>query len=146
MPRVRRATAKAAAPKKTRQFCPKSKPESYCETERRVTRAVVYHRKHPDETVSSIADIFDVLVKRLRGRIKGIPSKIISGGKNKKLSEGQELDICHLPVSGPSGGPWYPLPPSSNHSSCKPHSLRSCWRCWWRGNSQGWGALGSTFS
>ena len=78
---------------------------SYGEIEEKVKKAVDDLSIQSKPNIATTARKFDVPRQRLQHRFKGIPSKIESGGQNKKLFELQEQAICqflnHLNPNGP---------------------------------------------
>lgn len=78
---------------------------SYGQIEERIKQAVNDLGTQSKPNIAATARKFDVPRQRLQHRFKGNPSKIESGGQNKKLSEAQEKAICqfldHLDSNGP---------------------------------------------
>ena len=68
----------------------------YSEQEDRIQKACRASRKNPERKITDLAEEFDVPYHALRNRLKGKKSRIDVGGRNKKLSEGQELAIIHF--------------------------------------------------
>jgi hypothetical protein len=65
----------------------------YSEQEDRIKNACRIYRKNITYKIPDLAEVFDVPYHALRNRLSGKPSRINVGGKNKKLSEHQELAI-----------------------------------------------------
>lgn len=68
----------------------------YSEQEDRIQKACGASRKNPERKITDLAEEFDVPYHALRNRLKGRKSLIDVGGKNKKLSERQELIIIRF--------------------------------------------------
>jgi DDE superfamily endonuclease len=69
---------------------------SYSEQEDRIKKACSTYHKNPSRKITELAKEFDVPYHALRNRLNGKPSRIDVGGKNKKLSEHQELAIIRF--------------------------------------------------
>ena len=69
--------------------------ESYQEIEDRIDDAICTLNEAEYPNISQTAREFDVPPQRLRRRFKDVQNKIQCEGSNKKLSEDQELVLCH---------------------------------------------------
>jgi hypothetical protein len=68
----------------------------YSEQEDRIQEACDAYDQNPKRPMTVLAREFDVPYYALRNRLNGTLSRIDVGGKNKKLSEHQELAIIHF--------------------------------------------------
>jgi hypothetical protein len=70
-------------------------PSTYAIEEEKIQKALgaLSRFKHPN--VARAARDFDVNYRKLKNRYNGIPPKSDFGGLNKRLSDAQELAVCH---------------------------------------------------
>ena len=69
--------------------------ESYQEIEDSIDDAICALNDAEFPNIAKTTRQFDVPEQRLRRRYKGVQNKIQCGGKNKKLTESQELALCY---------------------------------------------------